>query len=92
MGRSEFCRSQGLSFSTLNRHLRKLRTQPKNRRRRIPSSGSRLIRVELAGPQPTRRPSVCSLTVVLSRGGRVEVQPDFDVPTLKQLLNVLECE
>src|SRR5450759_3988278 len=45
MRRSEFCRSRGLSFSTLGRHLKKRRWK---RRRRPVSSASRLVPVELA--------------------------------------------
>src|SRR5208283_3609239 len=47
MRRSEFCQSRGLSFSTLDRHLRKLRWK---RRRKPISSAARLVAV-----RPTRR-------------------------------------
>src|SRR3984893_18749220 len=45
MRRSEFCRSQGLSFGTLNRHLKKQRWKRKSR---AVSSAGRLVPVELA--------------------------------------------
>src|SRR5579864_8380212 len=45
MRRREFCQSRGLSFSTLDRHLKKRRL--KRRRKRISSAG-RLVPVELA--------------------------------------------
>jgi DNA-binding transcriptional ArsR family regulator len=45
MRRSEFCQSRGLSFSTLDRHLKKLRWK---RRRKPISSAGRLVPVELA--------------------------------------------
>src|ERR1700678_545866 len=45
MRRSEFCQSRGLSFSTLDRHLKKLRWKG---RRRPTSSARRLVPVELA--------------------------------------------
>jgi DNA-binding transcriptional ArsR family regulator len=45
MQRSEFCQSLGLSFSTLDRHLKKRRWK---RRRRSVSSAGRLVPVELA--------------------------------------------
>ena len=35
-------------------------------------------------------PSECALEVVLSRGRRIEVRPDFDSGTLERLLYVLE--
>src|SRR5271166_4687556 len=44
MQRSEFCQSRGLSFSTLDRHLKKLRWK---RRRKPISSAGRLLPVEL---------------------------------------------
>src|SRR5205814_8964800 len=46
MGRSEFCRSRGLSFGTLDRHLKKRHW--KRRRRAVSSAGGRLVKVELA--------------------------------------------
>ena len=45
MRRGEFCQSRGLSISTLDRHLKKLRWK---RRRKPASSASRLVPVELA--------------------------------------------
>jgi hypothetical protein len=45
MRRSEFCQSRGLSLSTLDRHLKKLRWK---RRRKLISSDDRLVPVELA--------------------------------------------
>jgi DNA invertase Pin-like site-specific DNA recombinase len=45
MRRTEFCRSRGLSFGTLNRHLKKQRWKKKSKRA---SSASRLVPVELA--------------------------------------------
>src|ERR1700690_3231943 len=49
MRRSEFCQSRGLSFSTLDRHLKKLRW--KRRRKPIYSVG-RLVPVELSAKRP----------------------------------------
>ena len=48
MRRSEFCQSRGLSFSTLDRHLKKLHWK---RRRRSTSSAGRLVPVELAAKE-----------------------------------------
>jgi hypothetical protein len=45
MRRIEFCQSRGLSFSTLDRHLKKLRWK---RRGKPISSAGRLVPVELA--------------------------------------------
>jgi hypothetical protein len=89
MRRSEFCQSRGLSFSTLDRHLK---TRRWKRRRRPASSTGRLVKVELAArksPLTQREPS-CGLAVVLSGGRRIEVHPDFDTTTFERLLSVLE--
>src|SRR5271165_4052835 len=88
MRRGEFCRSRGLSFSTLDRHLKKRRW--KRKRRSVPADGQ-LVPVELA----TRKPVVesearCGLAVVLSGGRRIEVQRDFDAHTFERLVSVLE--
>src|SRR6266513_3788052 len=69
MRRSEFCRSRGLSFGTLNRHLKKLRWK---RRRKPISSAGRLVPVELAARKSlTRHESSCGLAVVLPGGRRI---------------------
>jgi hypothetical protein len=90
MRRTEFCRSRGLSFGTLNRHLKKQRWKRKSRRASSASAG-RLVPVELASRKPPRQhePS-CSLAVVLSGGRRIEVHPDFDTNTFERLVSALE--
>src|SRR5208337_89340 len=76
MRRTEFCRSRGLSFGTLNRHLKKQRWKRKSRRA---SSVGRLVPVELAARKsPAPHESSCELAVVLTGGRRIEVYPDFD--------------
>jgi len=88
MRRSEFCQSRGLSFSALDRHLKKRRWK---RRRRPVSSASRLVSVELAAKRsPTRQDATCGLAVVLPGGRRIEVRPDFDKSTFERLVSVLE--
>jgi hypothetical protein len=88
MRRGEFCQSRGLSFSTLDRHLKKLRW--KRRRKPICSAG-RLVPVELAARKsPTQHGAICGLAVVLPGGRRIEVHPDFDSATLECLVSVLE--
>jgi hypothetical protein len=85
MRRSEFCQSRGLSFSTLDRHLKKRRWK---RRLRPVSSVGRLVPVELAaGKSPMQH---CALAVLLPRGRRIEVYPDFDTDTFERLVSVLE--
>jgi hypothetical protein len=88
MRRSEFCQSRGLSFSTLDRHLKKRRWK---RRRRPVSSAGRLLPVELAARKsPTQPEPSCGLAVVLPGGLRIEVHPEFDTNTFKRLVGVLE--
>src|SRR5216684_4426365 len=87
MRRSEFCRNRGLSFGTLNRHLKKQR----RRKSRVASSAvrfGRLVPVELAASKSSRQhvPS-CGLAVVLSGGRRIEVHPDFDTNTFERLVS-----
>jgi hypothetical protein len=88
MRRREFCLSRGLSFSTLDRHLKKQRWK---RRHRPTSLVGRLVPVELAARQsPTRQEPRCGLAVVLSGGRRIEVHPDFDASTFERLVGILE--
>jgi hypothetical protein len=88
MRRSEFCQSRGLSFSTLDRHLKKRRWK---RRRKPVSSTGRLVKVELAAKKwPTQYEPSCGLAVVLPGGRRIEVHPDFDTSTFERLVNALE--
>ena len=85
--RSEFCQSRGLSFSTLDRHLKKRRWK---RRRRPVSSAGRLVPVEVAvRKSPAQHESSCGLAVVLPGGRRIEVHPDFDTNTFERLVSAL---
>jgi hypothetical protein len=88
MRRSEFCQSRGLSFSTLDRHLKKRRWK---RRHKPVSSAGQLVKVELAAKKwPTQHESSCGLAVVLPGGHRIEVHPDFDTSTFERLVSALE--
>ena len=89
MRRSEFCKSRGLSFSTLDRHLKKRRWKRKTTKS-SPADG-KFVAVELAlrKPPAEQQPS-CGLAVMLSGGRRIEVQRDFDVHTFERLVSVLE--
>jgi len=87
MRRSEFCQSRGLSFSTLDRHLKKRRWK---RRRKPISSAGRFVPVELAtGESSKQHEPTCGLAVVLG-GRRIEVHPDFDASTFERLVGLLE--
>jgi hypothetical protein len=88
MRRSEFCQSRGLSFSTLDRHLKKRRWK---RRRRPASSAGRLVKVELdTKKSATQQEPSCRLAVVLPGARRIEVHPDFDTNTFERLVSALE--
>jgi hypothetical protein len=88
MRRSEFCQSRGLSFSTLDRHLKKRRWK---RRRSPTSSAGRLVPVELAARKsPKQHEPSCGLAVVLPGGRRIEVHSDFDTSTFERLVGILE--
>ena len=88
MRRSEFCQSRGLSFSTLDRHLKKRRWKRKTRS--APADGQ-LVPVELAiRKPPAEHQASWGLAVVLSGERRIEVQRDFDTHTFERLMSVLE--
>jgi hypothetical protein len=82
MRRSEFCRIRGLSFSTLDRHLKKQRWKRTSRRA---SSAGRLMPVELnGGRSPAQYEPSSGLAVALPGGGRIEGHPDFDTNTFER--------
>ena len=88
MRQNEFCRSRGLSLSTLARHLKKRRWKKK---RKSTGADCKLLGVELATGKPAAESETsCGLAVVVSSGRRIEVQRDFDVPTFERLVNALE--
>jgi hypothetical protein len=77
-----------LSYSTLDRHLKKRRWKRKTRS--APAKGQ-LVAVELAVRKAlVQDQSTCGLAVVLPAGRRIEVQRDFDVHTLERLMSALE--
>jgi hypothetical protein len=88
MRRSEFCHGRGLSFGTLDRHLKK---RGWKRKKKSTRADGKLIAVELAIRKPPgEQPASCGLAVVLSGGLRIEVGCEFDTHTLERLLSVLE--
>jgi len=88
MRRNEFCQSRGLSFSTLDRHLKK----PHWKRRRSPVfPAGQLVKVELAAKKSlTQHESSCGLALILPGGRRIEIHPDFDTSTFERLVSLLE--
>lgn len=86
--RTEFCRSRGLSFGTLDRHLKKQGWKKKSKKA---FSSGRLLPVELAARKsPTHHEPSCALAVVISGGRRIEVRPEFDTNTFERLVSALE--
>jgi len=56
-----------------------------------PKESKGLVAVALVGAHGNGdTPGACALKVVLPKGRRIEVRPDFDWGTLERLLNVLE--
>ena len=84
----EFCRSRGLSRSTLYRHLKQ---QAKKSNRPALSPDPQLVRVELAGVRRNAASQGGELVVVLDSGRKIEVTAGFDELTLQRLVRVLEC-
>jgi hypothetical protein len=81
--RSEFCRRHGLCLGTLNRYLKRMSAA-----KATPGDG--LVAVELVGSKVPDDHSGCGVTVVLSRGRRIEVSAGFDALTLQRLVALLE--
>ena len=82
---SEFCRSRGISRSTLYRHLKKKHGEGKPA-----STGIELLAVEVEGVKCNSPIHEAELAVVLGNARRIEVNPDFDAATLARLVSVLE--
>jgi hypothetical protein len=89
MRRSEFCRSRGLSYGTLDRHLKKRRWKRKTTKSAPPDGKFMEVELALRKPLAEQQPS-CGLAVVLPDGRRIEVQHDFDVHTFERLMSALE--
>ena len=85
MQASEFCRSRGISRSTLDRHLRKQRAQGQGSK-----AGHRLLAVEVRAGSGNAAGNSGGLVVALTSGQRIEVNRDFDAATLERLLMVLD--
>src|SRR6516165_2061868 len=84
MQQSEFCRSRGISRSTLDRYLRKQRAQDQSR------GHNRLLAVEIRTARGSSASNSSGLVVALVSGSRIEVNRGFDEATLERLLTVLD--
>jgi transposase-like protein len=85
MQQIEFCRSRGISRSTLDRHLRKQRAQDQGSR-----AGNGLLAVEVRAASGSSADNSGGLVVALMSGRRIEVKRGFDAATLERLLMVLD--
>lgn len=81
----EFCRSQGLALSTLQRGLKRRRTE-------TPGQGEskRLVEVKLTRSRRSGSTESSVLGVLLPKGRRIEVRRDFDAETLVRLIRTIE--
>src|SRR5260370_35831887 len=68
LSRGEFCRIHAMTLSTLQRGLKRRRTEPSD----IQSDGKRLVRVEVSvGSGPAGREPPCALAGGLAKGRRI---------------------
>src|SRR5215469_7950448 len=79
---SDFCRTRGISRSTLDRYLRKQRMQSQGN-----GTSTQLLAVEL---KTAHGSNSGGLVLALQNGRKIEVHRGFDVPTLERLVSTLE--
>lgn len=84
MQQSEFCRTRGISRSSLDRYLRKQRMQNQGN-----GASAQLLAVELKTGHEMPASSG-GFAVVLKGGRKIEVHRGFDVATLERLVSILE--
>ena len=85
MQQSEFCRTRGISRSTLDRYLRKQRMQNQGN-----GASTQLLAVEVKTTHGSLSGNSGGLVVALKSGRKIEVHRGFDVPTLQRLVSILE--
>src|ERR1700693_2256458 len=87
LSRGEFCRIHGMTLSTLQRGLKRERSE----RSDIQSDGKKLVRVKVIGGSGTAdREGPCAMAVVLAKGRRIELSRDFDAAQLRRVVEALE--
>jgi|ERR1700724_1444377 hypothetical protein len=83
LSRGEFCRIHAMRLSTLQRGLKRERTEP--------SDGKRLVRVKVIGGSGTAdREPPWGMAVVLAKGRRIELSRNFDAGQLRRVVEALE--
>jgi hypothetical protein len=87
LSRGEFCRIHAMTLSTLQRGLKRERTEPSD----IQSDGKRLVRVKaMGGSRAADREPPCGMAVVLAKNRRIELSRDFDAGQLRRAVEALE--
>jgi hypothetical protein len=82
----EFCKSHGLALSTLQRGLKRLRTDAKEQ-----GDSNRLVEVKIARSRRSDGSTESSvLEVLLAKGRRIAVRRDFGTETLARLIRTME--
>jgi transposase-like protein len=86
LARSEFCRIHGMTLKTLQRGLKRERTQSSD----MQTDGKRLVRVKVIGGSDTTDRERLGMAVVLAKGRRIELSRDFDPAQLRRVVETLE--
>ena len=81
----EFCRSHGLPLSTLQRGLKRRRTEAEGQ-----GESKRLVEVKIARSRRSGSAENSVLAVLLGKSRRIEVRRDFDAETLVRLIRTIE--
>ena len=81
----EFCKSHGLALSTLQRGLKRRRTEAEEQ-----GDSNRLVEVKIARSRRSGSTESSVLEVLLAKGRRIEVRRAFDAETLVRLVRTLE--
>ena len=85
MQQSDFCRTRGISRSTLDRYLRKQGMQNQGN-----VTSTQLLAVEVKIGHGSLPGNSGGLVVALKSGRKIEVHRGFDVSTLERLVSILE--
>lgn len=81
----EFCRSHGLALSTLQRGLKRRRTEAEGQ-----DESKRLIEVKITRSRGSGSAESSVLEVLLAKGRRIEVRRGFEAETLVRLVRTIE--
>ena len=81
----EFCTSRGLALSTLQRGLKRRRTEAERQ-----GESKRLVEVKIDRSRRSGGTESSVLEVLLAKGRRIEVRRDFDAETLVRLVRTIE--